>query len=128
MKIPVMTLLALVALSGCTKTPPSSEPLSGGNPRLGQQLIARYGCAACHQIKGVANADSRVGPSLKEIRDSSYVGGVLPNSADNLIKWIMHPRAVSPNTAMPELGVTQREARDMAAYLYSQQQKSWQPD
>jgi cytochrome c len=112
-------LVALV-LAGCDQQPPASEPLSGGNPRVGQQLIARYGCAACHQIKGIARSESKVGPSLKDIRDSSYVGGVLPNSADNLMRWIMHPRAYSPNTAMPELGVTQPEARDMAAYLYSQ--------
>jgi cytochrome c2 len=116
----VLALLALAFVSGCSKKPPSSEPLTGGNPRVGQRLIARYGCAACHQIKGIANADSRVGPSLKEIRNSSYVGGVLPNSADNLMKWLVHPRAVSPTTAMPELGVSQAEARDMAAYLYSQ--------
>jgi heme/copper-type cytochrome/quinol oxidase subunit 1 len=94
--------------------------VTGGNPRVGQQLIARYGCGACHQIKGIARAESKVGPSLKDIRDSSYVGGVLPNSADNMMQWIMHPRAHSPNTAMPELGVTQSEARDIVAYLYSQ--------
>ncbi|MFL6675589.1 MAG: c-type cytochrome [Massilia sp.] len=112
--------LVLAALAGCGRQPPASEPLTGGDPRVGQQLIARYGCAACHQIKGIARADSKVGPSLKEIRDSSYVGGVLPNSADNLARWIMHPRAISPKTAMPELGVTRAEARDIAAYLYSQ--------
>jgi cytochrome c2 len=120
MKFHVLALLALAGIGGCSKAPPSSEPMTGGNPRTGQQLIARYGCAACHQIKGIAHADSRVGPSLEEIRDSSYVGGVLPNSADNLMKWIEHPRAVNPKTAMPELGVTRTEARDMAAYLYSQ--------
>lgn len=120
MKNTVMALLALACMGGCAKAPPSIDPLSGGNPRVGQQLIARYGCAACHQIKGIAHADSKVGPSLEDIRDSSYVGGVLPNSADNLVKWLMHPRAVSPNTAMPELGVSQAEARDMAAYLYTQ--------
>jgi cytochrome c2 len=107
-------------LAGCERQPPASEPITGGNPRIGQQLIARYGCGSCHQIKGIAHADSKVGPSLKEIRDSSYVGGVVPNSADNLELWIMHPRALSPRTVMPELGVTQAEARDMAAYLYSQ--------
>ena len=44
----------------------------------------------------------------------------MPHNADNLIKWIQHPRQVVPNTAMPDLGVTRAEARDMAAYLYSQ--------
>jgi cytochrome c2 len=116
----LVVVLVAGLLAACGRQPPEHEPLTGGNPRVGQQLIARYGCAACHQIKGIAHSDSKVGPSLKDIRGSAYVGGVLPNSADNLMKWIMHPRAMSPNTAMPELGVTDAEARDMAAYLYSQ--------
>jgi cytochrome c2 len=112
--------LLCALLAACSKQPPSFEPLTGGNPRSGQQLLARYGCAACHEIKGIAHADSKVGPSLTEIRDRGYVGGVLPHSASNLIKWIQHPRSYSPNTAMPELGVSEAEACDMAAYLYSQ--------
>jgi cytochrome c2 len=76
--------------------------------------------AACHKIKGVADADSKVGPSLTDIRERAYVGGVLPHSASNLIKWIRHPRSYSAHTAMPDLGVSETEARDMAAYLYSQ--------
>ena len=121
MKIPVMAMLIMLAgVGACSKTPPSSEPLTGGNPRVGRQLIARYGCAACHEIKGIAHADSKVGPSLTEMRSQSYVAGVLPNSAANLVKWIQHPRAIDPKTAMPELGVSEVEARNMAAYLYNQ--------
>jgi cytochrome c2 len=116
----LLTLLIVAALAGCYRRPPTSDPLTGGNPRVGQQLVARYGCAACHEIKGIAHADSKVGPSLTEIRERSYVGGVLPNSASNLIRWIQHPRAINPDTAMPELGVSAAEARDMAAYLYNQ--------
>jgi cytochrome c len=116
----LIPLLLCALLAACSKRPPSVEPLTGGNPRTGQQLVADYGCAACHEIKGIAHAESKVGPSLKEVRERSYVGGVLPNSASNLIKWIQHPRTYSPNTAMPELGVSEAEARDMAAYLYTQ--------
>jgi cytochrome c2 len=116
----VLPFLLVAALAGCAKKPPASDPLTGGNPRAGQQLIARYGCAACHEIKGIAHADSKVGPSLTEMRSQTYVAGVLPNSASNLIRWIQHPRAVDPMTAMPELGVSEAEARDMAAYLYNQ--------
>jgi cytochrome c2 len=118
--LPLLPFLLLAALAGCSKRPPENDPLTGGNPRTGQQLIARYGCAACHEIKGIAHADSKVGPSLTEMRSQGYVAGVLPNSASNLIKWIEHPRAVDPKTAMPELGVSEAEARDMAAYLYNQ--------
>lgn len=115
-----LAVCMVATLAGCDKTPPQGDQFAGGDPRVGQQLIARYGCAACHQIAGIAHADSRVGPSLKDLLKRSYVGGKLPNNAANLELWIMHPRAVNPNTAMPELGVSQTEARDMAAYLYSQ--------
>jgi cytochrome c len=104
---------------GCPP-PPEPAPHRGGNPRIGQQLIARHGCGACHEIKGIAHADSKVGPSLNGFRDRSYVAGVVPNSAPSLIGFIQHPHAIAPNTAMPELGVSEAEARDMAAYLYSQ--------
>jgi len=113
-------LLCAAALAACSKKPPQTEPITGGDPRAGRALIARYGCASCHQIKGIAHAESQVGPPLDEIRSRGYIAGVLPHSADNLIRWIQHPRQVVPNTAMPELGVSQAEARDMAAYLYSQ--------
>jgi len=119
MKLLLSTIVIAAALAGCSKHP-KVDPLSGGNPQVGRQLLDRYGCAACHEIKGVPHARSQVGPSLKEIRDSTYVAGVLPNSADNLEKWIMHPREIDPKTAMPDLGVTRAEARDMAAYLYNQ--------
>jgi cytochrome c len=116
----VHTLMLACVLAACSKPPPTTEPITGGDPRAGRALIARYGCASCHEIKGIAHADSQVGPPLDEIRSRGYIAGVLPHNADNLIKWIRHPREVVPNTAMPELGVTQAEARDMAAYLYSQ--------
>jgi cytochrome c2 len=115
-----MALMVTAALAGCDQKSESPEPLTGGNPQIGGKLIAQYGCGSCHEIKGIAHADSQVGPSLKKIRDSSYIGGVAPNSADNLMKWIMHPRQMNPKTDMPELGVTDTEARDIAAYLYSQ--------
>jgi cytochrome c2 len=120
MKRLLSLLLCAAALAACSKKPPQTEPITGGDPRAGRALIARYGCASCHQIKGIAHADSQVGPPLDQIRARGYIAGVLPHTADNLIKWIQHPRQVVPNTAMPELGVSQAEARDMAAYLYSQ--------
>jgi cytochrome c2 len=117
---PWVLILLAAALAACDSKPPASEPLTGGNPQAGKTLIESFGCAACHQIKGIAHADSQVGPSLKEIRKSGYIAGQLPNSADKLMKWIEHPRAIHPQTAMPELGVTPAQARDIAAYLYSQ--------
>ena len=48
----------------------------------------------------------------------SYLAGNLTNSAGNMVRWIQHPREVRPGTAMPDTGITEGEARDIAAYLY----------
>jgi cytochrome c len=93
--------------------------LTGGDAARGVAAVRRYGCDACHSIPGVPGADRKVGPSLAGIDRRMYIGGVLPNSPGNLIRWIRAPREVDPNTAMPNLGVTQQDARDIAAYLYT---------
>ncbi len=76
------------------------------------------GCGSCHMIPGVANARGMVGPSLEHFAQRSFIAGEAPNTAQNLVKWIVDPQSIEPHTAMPNLGVTQAEARDIAAYLY----------
>jgi cytochrome c len=93
--------------------------LTLGDPALGQGKIAALGCGGCHEIPGVDGANGRVGPSLKGIAGRAYVAGRLNNTPDNLEAWIAHPRRIDPQTAMPELGVDPRDARDIAAYLYT---------
>jgi zinc transporter ZupT len=46
-----------------------------------------------------------------------FIAGVLPNTPQNMVRWLRHPQAVSPKSAMPDLGVTEPDARDIAAYL-----------
>ena len=60
-----------------------------------------------------------VGPPLGNLSDRSIIGGRLPNTPDNLSHWIQDPQGVDPGNAMPDLGVSAGDARDMAAYLYS---------
>ena len=48
-----------------------------------------------------------------------YLAGKLPNQPENMIKWIREPQEVSPGTAMPQLGVTEQDGKDIAAYLYT---------
>lgn len=90
----------------------------GANPDRGPPLIRHYGCGSCHVIPGVAGAVGDVGPRLDRVGAHLYVAGALPNNADNLAHWIRHPQQVIPQTAMPDLGVSQEEAEDIAAYLY----------
>lgn len=84
----------------------------------GKLALAQYGCTACHVIEGMVGPDIRVGPPLRRLREQKYIAGVLENTTANLVRWITDPPAVDPRTAMPKVGVTRRDAQDMAAYLH----------
>jgi cytochrome c len=94
------------------------RPVPGGDRRQGHQAILSHGCFACHAITGVGEGAGRVGPKLEEIDQQVYIGGVLPNTPDNMINWIQNPQRFSPGTAMPDMGVSERDARNTAAYLF----------
>jgi cytochrome c len=94
--------------------------MTGGDPSRAPALIRRYGCAGCHTIRGIPGGDGQVGGPLDGIKHRVYVGGVLFNTPDNLIRWIVSPQTFSPNSAMPTTGISQAEARDVASFLYAQ--------
>lgn len=93
--------------------------VAGGDSAKGPAAMRRYGCISCHTVPGVPGAVGNVGPPLTNWANRSYIAGMLPNSPDNLIYWIQNPQAVVPGNAMPDLGVNDSDARDIAAYLYS---------
>jgi cytochrome c2 len=93
--------------------------LTGGNADAGLAAIGRFGCGACHQIPGVPGASGQVGPSLKGIAGRSYLAGHLANDPPTLMRWIRFPQALEPGVVMPQMGVNEQEARDIAAYLYT---------
>jgi putative membrane protein len=97
----------------------AAAAMTGGDPEKGSDALASYGCTACHTIPGIREARGLVGPPLTSIGSRVYLAGRLPNTPDNIKKWIQHPRAVDEKTAMPETGVTDADARDIAAYLYT---------
>ena len=95
------------------------EAMTLGNVARGQQAFGKYSCGGCHTMLGVPGANGTVGPPLDGIAARGIVGGRLANSPDNMRRWIEHPQAVSPGTAMPEQGVTPQDSRDIAAFLYT---------
>ena len=112
---------AAAVVVGCS-TPAATVPPAEshqGDPQRGAQLITQYGCGSCHQVPGVNGANGLVGPPLTAFGKRSYIAGVLPNNATNLQRWIQNPQQVVPGNAMPDLGVTSIDARDIAAYLLS---------
>lgn len=97
-----------------------AKALTGGNPDKAPPLLRRYGCSGCHTIPGLAGADGKVAPPLGELRKRVYIAGKVQNTPENLIQWIVSPQALAPGSAMPQTGISESEARDVAAFLYDQ--------
>ena len=93
--------------------------ITGGDPHRGEMMFIAYGCGSCHGVKHVRKATGMVGPPLDGIAVRAMLAGRLENRPDNLQRWIRDPQAVSPGTAMPDLNVGERDARDIAAFLYT---------
>ena len=90
----------------------------GGDVMRGSALYRSFGCGACHAMESRGLHQGQVGPELSGFRERACIAGRLPNRPDNLVRWIADPQTVDPETAMPYLGVSSGEARDLAAYLY----------
>ena len=83
----------------------------------GKAAIHQYACATCHQIPGIVGANAPVGPPLRDMGTRGFIAGALPNTPENMVRWLRHPQSVNAKSAMPDLGVTERDAQDIAAYL-----------
>jgi mono/diheme cytochrome c family protein len=118
----------LPAMAGMTPTeyqatrvdraPARQEPFAGkGDAGRGRRAVEQYACVTCHEIPGVVGPNFPVGPPLGGVASRVMLGGVLPNSPENLALWIRAPQAFAPLSAMPNLGLSERDARDIAAFL-----------
>jgi cytochrome c2 len=110
MRIAFACVAALHALSA------AAQPGDAANGRL---LLRQFGCGDCHRIPGVAAAQGNAGPPLDAIAKRAYLAGRLPNTPDNMVRWIRSPKSIDPKTAMPDLSVGEAHARDMTAYLFT---------
>lgn len=108
-----------VGLAACTPHDYEARRVTGGDIERGRVAMRQYACQTCHLIPGVTGADALVGPPLNGIASRLYLAGVLPNTPDRMIEWLRNPQEIDPLSAMPDVGVTDRDARDMAAYLYT---------
>lgn len=80
-------------------------------------LMRQYACNACHVIPGVVGSPSHVGPPLDGLWRRSLIAGRLPATQEALARWIRTPQQVDPQTAMPDMGVSEAHAREIAAWL-----------
>ena len=83
----------------------------------GKTAMQQYACVTCHRIPGLVGPNAPVGPPLDGIGSRTYIAGVLRNEPGNMVRWLRSPQEVDPLSAMPDLGVGEQDARDIAAYL-----------
>ncbi len=118
-----IALVVLVFGVACDPARPNRkleiQRMTGGDPTRGREKIRNYGCHSCHTIPGIEGANALVGPPLIHWSKRVYIAGELPNTPENLRKWIQHAPQIEPKTAMPDMGVTEQDSRDISAYLYS---------
>ncbi|MGE3958374.1 MAG: cytochrome c family protein [Vicinamibacterales bacterium] len=119
--VAMVVAAALLPAAACRGNSPEAalagSPGTGGDAARGRAVIERYECGSCHTIPGVRAARGLVAPPLYWFSRRTFIAGELPNTPGNLARWVMSPRAVEPATAMPTLGLSDQESRDVAAYL-----------
>ena len=96
-----------------------AEPLAHGNVQLGKAALRRYQCGSCHTIPGLNDATGDAGPALNGVALRKTIAGHFDNSPETLEAWIRFPKEMDPAGGMPDQGVTAKDSRDIAAYLYT---------
>ena len=115
----VVACALAVSACGVGEAERAAAEMTGGDPARGRAKIRQHGCASCHTIPGLSEADALVGPPLTRVASRTYIAGVMTNTPDNMIRWLQNPPGVDRLTAMPNLGLSEPDARDIASYLYT---------
>ncbi len=97
----------------------SARTAAAADPAAGRVLIIDNRCGACHMIPGIPAADALAAPPLTGWSQRKLIAGVIPNTWENTVNWVMDPHAIQPETAMPDMGLTRIEAEQVADYLFS---------
>ena len=97
---------------------PSTEP-TDSLAIAGKELFLRSACIGCHRIEGTPAAGI-VGPDLTHMGSRMTIAAeVLPNTPENMARWLEDPQAIKPGNTMPDLGLTDEQIRLLVAYLES---------
>lgn len=119
--MPAAAILIVVMLlvAGCKPPPDAVAGIPGADPDRGRAAIERAGCGACHSIPGVRWPQGRVAVPLDAFADRGLIAGRLPNRPETLVAFVRDAPKALPGTTMPAMPLSEQEARDVAAYLYT---------
>lgn len=97
------------------------EPPLSGDAAHGRTLFfqSQANCVSCHAIDGTT-ARGTVGPNLTHVGGRAMLAAnIITNTPDNMVRWLLNPQVVKPGNRMPNLRLSDDDARDLAAYLES---------
>jgi cytochrome c len=114
----VIVVMGIMMMHRAAAIPPYRN-VPGGNIKRGRQALIKYNCGSCHRIPGVEGANGTKGQSLGGFGYRTDIVGALANTPEDAVRWIRKPKSVYPDSAMPELDISEQEALDIVAYLYS---------
>jgi cytochrome c oxidase subunit 2 len=97
---------------------PAAAPPDGSPAAAGLQTFRTGTCVGCHTVRGLSAGG--IGPDLTHFGSRRTIaGGILPNTPENLARWVRHAPALKPGSVMPEQKLSDTEVTALAAYLQS---------
>jgi len=95
----------------------SAQPPTDTSAKHGEDVFMQRTCIMCHTISGT-QAGSRVGPELSHIATRpSIAAGSLPNTRENLARWILDPQLIKPGVHMPPNKLSPGDMNALVNYL-----------
>jgi cytochrome c oxidase subunit 2 len=83
----------------------------------GRRIFETTACVNCHTVTGTT-AHGRFGPDLTHLMSRETIAsGAVPNTAENLQRWIQNPDVMKPGSKMPAMGLGDQEVSAVTAYL-----------
>ena len=83
----------------------------------GLSIFTERTCIMCHSISGTP-AGSSVGPELTHIASRPTIAaGSLPNTRENLGRWILNPQLIKPGVRMPANPLSPADLNALLDYL-----------
>jgi cytochrome c oxidase subunit 2 len=93
-------------------------PPDGCPAATGLQVYRTGTCVGCHTVRGVSGG--AIGPDLTHFGSRRTIaGGILPNTPENLARWVRHAPMVKPGSLMPDQKLSDPEVAALVAYLQS---------
>ena len=100
----------------------SSNPAVPENTSLavdGAAAFQQNGCAGCHTVAGTS-ASGVVGPNLSHVGSRTMIAAsIMPNTDENLARWLRNPQEVKPGVGMPNLNLRPQDIDALVEYLHS---------